>query len=65
MLERSIRDLHSSKNIPPLFCKAMVDDDKKVILESKGKGNEVKRIRWEDLVYQVESAIKEASSATK
>lgn len=65
MLERSIRDLHSSKNIQPLFCKAFVDDEKKVILVSKAKGKEVKKILWEDLVYQVESAIKEASSDTK
>lgn len=38
MIERPVRDLHSEKRVPPLFCKVIVDGDK-MTLESKGKDN--------------------------
>lgn len=43
MIERPVRDLHSEKWVPPLFCKVIVDGDK-VTLESKGKDNKKQTI---------------------
>lgn len=63
MIERPVRDLHSSKQIQPLFCKVIVDGDK-VTLESKGKDNKKQTISWKDMVYQVEAAIEDASKPT-
>ena len=60
MRERPVRDLHSSKRVPPLFCKVIVDGDN-VTLESKGKDNKKQTISWKDMVYQVEAAIEDAS----
>lgn len=42
MIERPVRDLHSSKQVQPLFCKVIVDGDK-VTLESKGKDNKSRK----------------------
>lgn len=56
MIERPVRDLHSSKPVQPLFCKVIVDGDK-VILESKGKDKKIQTISWNDMVYQVQAAI--------
>lgn len=55
MIERPVRDLHSSKRVPPLFCKVIVDGDK-VTLEIKGKDNKKQTISWKDMVYQVAPA---------
>lgn len=60
MIERPVRDLHSSKQVPPLFCKVIVDGDN-VTLDSKGKDNKKQTISWKDMVYQVEAAIEDAS----
>lgn len=60
MIERPVRDLHSSRRVQPMFCKVIVDGDK-VTLESKGKDNRIHTISWKDLVYQVEAAINDAS----
>lgn len=60
MIERSVRDLHSSKRVLPLFCKVIVDGDN-VTLESKGKDNKKQTISWKDMVYQVEASIEDAS----
>ena len=60
MIERPVRDLHSSKQVQPLVCKVIVDGDK-VTLESKGKDNKKQTISWKDMVYQVEAAIEDAS----
>lgn len=48
MIERPVRDLHSSKQVQPLFCKVIVDGDK-VTLESKGKDNKKQTISWKDI----------------
>ena len=60
MIELPVRDLQSSKRVPPLFCKVIVDGDN-VTLESKGKDNKKQTISWKDMVYQVEAAIEDAS----
>ena len=60
MIERPVRDLHSSKQVQPLFCKVIVDGDKET-LESKGKDNKKQTISWKDMVYQGEAAIEDAS----
>ena len=60
MIERPVRDLHSSKQVQPLFCKVIVDGDK-VTLESKGKDDKKQTISWKDMVYQVEASIEDAS----
>lgn len=60
MIERPVRDLHSEKRVPPLFCKVIVDGDR-VTLESKGKDNKKHTISWKNMVYQVEAAIEDAS----
>lgn len=60
MIERPIRDLHSSRRVQPMFCKVIVDGDR-VTLESKGKDNRILTISWKDMVYQVEAAIDDAS----
>lgn len=64
MIERPVRDLHSSKPVQPLFCKVIVDGDT-VILESKGKDSKKQTIAWKDVVYQVEAAIDDATSTTR
>ncbi len=61
MIERPVRDLHSSRRVQPMFCKVIVDGDR-VTLESKGKDNRILTISWKDVVYQVEAAIDEASA---
>ena len=60
MIERPVRDLHSSKQVQPLFCKVIVDGDK-VTLVSTGKDNTKQSLSWKVLVYQVEAAIEDAS----
>ena len=60
MIERPVRDLHSSRRVQPMFCKVIVDGDR-VTLESKGKDNRILTISWKDVVYQVEAAIDDAS----
>ena len=55
MIEKPIRDLHSSKPTPPRFCDVIVDGDQ-IFLELKEKRPINKRICWDDVVYQVEAA---------
>ena len=55
MTKRSIRDLHSPKQVQPRFCDVVIDD-KIIYLEKKNKKGEYERIRWEDVVQQVNIA---------
>lgn len=59
MSKRPIRDLHSDKQTPPRFCDVVIENDQ-VYLEQKRDKNKYEKIRWEDVVYQVE-AFKEES----
>lgn len=59
MIERAIRNLHSDKPSPPMFCKVIVKGEE-VYLESKNN-KRYETIPWEDVVYQVEAAKKDAA----
>lgn len=56
MIEHPVRDLHSSKPVPPLFCKVIVNPDGKTYLQKKSDKKTYETILWEDVVYQVEAA---------
>ena len=55
MTKRSIRDLHSPKQVQPRFCDVVIDGEV-IYLEKKNKKGEFERIRWEDVVHQVNIA---------
>jgi len=55
MIRQPIRNLRTSKTVPPRFCDVIVDGDK-VYLEQKNSKGKYVTIPWEDVVYQVESA---------
>lgn len=55
MTKKPIRDLHSTKPLPPRFCDVILEEGK-VFLEKKSDKNKYERILWEDVVYQVEAA---------
>lgn len=55
MKKKPIRDLHSTKPLPPRFCDVILEEGK-VFLEKKSDKNKYERILWEDVVYQVEAA---------
>lgn len=63
MVEKQVRDLSSSKKIPPLFCIAKVNGNN-VKLECKVKEEKTLSIMWGDLVMQVEAAIEEEKRLT-
>lgn len=56
MIEHPVRDLHSGKPFPPLFCKVIVNPDGKIYLQKKSDKKTYETILWEDVVYQVEAA---------
>ena len=56
MIEHPVRDLHSNKPVPPLFCKVIVNPDGKTYLQKKSDKKTYETILWEDVVYQVEAA---------
>ena len=58
MTERNIRDLHTARAIPPLFCKVIVDG-KSIVLETRDREQNLISIYWEDLLYQVKLAIED------
>lgn len=51
MVKKPIRNLHSTKQVPPRFCDVIIEDDK-IFLEKKTD----KKILWDDVVFQVEAA---------
>lgn len=55
MTKTAIRNLHSDKPIPPLFCDVVIEDGK-IFLEKKTDKKQFEKIPWEDVVYQVETA---------
>lgn len=55
MIKKAIRNLHSSKPVPPRFYDVIVEGEK-IFLEKKNNKNKYEKILWEDVVYQVESA---------
>jgi len=57
MIKIPIRNLNSSKPVPPRFCDVVVDGEM-VYLEQKVNKNKYIKIHWDDIVYQVESVIK-------
>lgn len=56
MIKQPIRDLSTSKPVPPRFCDVVVDGEK-VYLEQKISKNKYVTIHWDDIVHQVESVI--------
>lgn len=57
MIKIPIRNLNSSKPVPPRFCDVVVDGEM-VYLEQKVNKNKYIKIHWDDIVYQVESVIR-------
>lgn len=58
MFKRPIRDLRSTKPVPPHFCDVEVVDGKaKLVWRDKKK---YKEIYWEDMKHQVEAAIEDS-----
>lgn len=55
MFRKSIRNLSSSKNIPPRLFDVLVDGNQVDLEVKTGKG-EYERIPWEDVKIQVEIA---------
>ncbi|MBP9037047.1 MAG: hypothetical protein KBG38_04585 [Candidatus Cloacimonas sp.] len=56
MIRQPIRNLHTSKAVPPRFCDVIVDGDK-VYLEQKISKDKYVTIPWEDVEHQVKAAI--------
>ncbi len=56
MIEHPVRDLHSDKQVQPMFCKVIVEQDGTVYLQKKSDKNKYEKILWDDVVYQVEAA---------
>ena len=57
MIRKPVRDLHSESSVPPRFCDVIIDSGR-IFLELKGTHNgrpAISRIRWEDVVLQVEA----------
>ncbi len=60
--KRPIRNLSSSKPIQPRLFDVVIDDEhgpKRVYIEQKIDKDHTERALWEDVKYQVESAIRE------
>lgn len=55
MVKKPIRNLHSTKQVPPRFCDVIIEDDK-IFLEKKTDKNKYEKILWDDVVFQVEAA---------
>jgi hypothetical protein len=65
MIRRQIRNLKSKKPIPPRLFDVIIDDEhtpKRVFIEQKVDKNHKELVPWEDVKYQVESAIQESKS---
>lgn len=65
MIRKPIRDLHCESSVPPRFCDAIIDSGR-IFLELKVMRNgrsAISRIRWEDVVLQVE-ALKSTAEPT-
>ena len=56
MIRQPIRNLHTSRSIPPRFCDVIVDGEK-VYLEQKISNKKYVTSPWEDVVHQVKAAI--------
>lgn len=56
MIRHPIRNLHTSRTIPPRFCDVIVDGEK-IYLEQKISKDKYVTISWEDVVHQVKAAI--------
>lgn len=55
MVKKPIRNLHSTKPVPPRFCDVVIENNV-VFLEKKIDKNKYEKIPWEDVVFQVEAA---------
>ena len=54
-----IRSLSSGKQYPPRFCDLIIDSSG-INLEVKTGKDEYRRITWEEMEFQVNTAIKQA-----
>ena len=61
LIRQPIRNLSSSKPVPPRFCDVIVEGDE-VTLEVKTDKNKYETISWNDMKYQVEAAKKKAAN---
>ena len=55
MIKRSIRNLHSDKQVQPRFCDVIIENGV-TYLEKKIRKDEYEKIPWEDVVHQVKAA---------
>jgi len=56
-MRKAIRNMHSDRKVPPRFCDVIIDGDR-IYLEKKINKKSYEKILWDDVVYQVEEAIK-------
>jgi len=54
MVKQPIRNMHSTKKVPPRFCDVVIEDSV-IYLEKKTEKN-IERIPWDDVVMQVKKA---------
>ncbi len=59
MFKRPVRNIRSNKRVPPRLFDVVIDDEKRVYIEQKVDKDHIERVPWEDVKYQVESAISE------
>ena len=61
MVSRAVRNMHSTKQVPPHWCSVVYDKEKNMCwLERKDRGARNREIiLWDDVKYQVESFLKE------
>lgn len=56
MIRQPIRNMQTSKDVPPRFCDIIVDGEK-VYLEQKISKDKYVTISWDDVLYQVNTVI--------
>lgn len=52
-MRQPIRNLHSTREVPPRCFDAILEDDNQVYLEVKKGTNHYDKILWSDVLYQM------------
>lgn len=63
MIRRAIRNLSSTKPVPPRLFDVLIDDEhtpRKVYIEQKIDKQHKELVLWEDIKYQVERVIQDS-----
>lgn len=65
MIRRAIRNFSSDKPMPPRLFDVVIDEKHpdQVYIEQKLDKKRTERVPWEDVKYQVESAIQQTKTA--